>query len=119
MEEIVHTELLRFIWNQASQKILKEQILKELVFERTSIIEMLDTWATNGILNFNLVLNVECSYLPELCQKRNSKASSERFDLMPLKKFVDHLPEKIAMLLMFENILLQKMKVFLNCYLSI
>lgn len=38
---------------------------------------------------------------------------------MPLKKFVDPLPEEIAMLFMFENILLEKMKVLLNCYLSI
>lgn len=38
---------------------------------------------------------------------------------MPFKNFVDPLPEEIAMLFMFENILLQKMKVFLNSYLSI
>lgn len=66
-----------------------------------------------------MVLNIECFYLPELHQNRNSKASSKWFDLNPLKKFVDLVPEEIAMLLMFENILLQKMKVFLNCYLSV
>lgn len=80
---------------------------------------MLDTQATSGILNAKMVLNVECFYLPELCQNRNSKASSGCFDLMPLKKFVDPLPEEIAMLFMFENILLEKMKVLLNCYMSI
>lgn len=66
-----------------------------------------------------MVLNIECFYLPELHQNRNLKASSKWFDLNPLKKFVDLVPEEIAMLLMFENILLQKMKVFLNCYLSV
>lgn len=114
MEEIAHTELLRLLWYQASQKTLKE-----LLFERLPVTEKLDTQATSGILTSKTVLSVKCSYLPELCQNRNSKASSEYFDLMPLKKFVDPLPEEIAMLFMFENILLEKMKVLLNCNLSI
>lgn len=53
-------------------------------------------------MNFNVVLNVRCSYLPKLCQNRNSKAS-ECFDLITLKK-LGSLPEEIAMLFMFENI---------------
>jgi len=38
---------------------------------------------------------------------------------MSLKKFVDPQPDEIVTLFVFENTLLEKMKVFLNCYLSV